>query len=175
MIHQIQVQHDPEQDRILLRVSTGDAREFRFWLTRRFVRQLWPMLLKMLEWDRAVGSQVEAEMRRAVLGIQHEGFVQQGDFSTPFQEVPRETPLGEAPLLIATAKGTNLQAGQCMLSLLPQQGQGVDMTLDAKLLHMLTKLLSDAVTRAEWDIPAEVVESAAPADSVQTANPRRLN
>jgi hypothetical protein len=39
-LHQIQARYDELQDRILLRLSTIDHCEFRFWLTRRFVKRL---------------------------------------------------------------------------------------------------------------------------------------
>jgi hypothetical protein len=34
-IHQLSVNHDERQDRLLLRLNTQDLKEFRFWLTRR--------------------------------------------------------------------------------------------------------------------------------------------
>ena len=52
-IHQIQMAFDKLQDRILLRVSTSDQAEFRFWMTRRYTKLLWTMLIKMLERDPA--------------------------------------------------------------------------------------------------------------------------
>ena len=48
-LHQIQMQYDAHEDRGLLRIRTRDGSEFRFWLTRRFVRALWPMVREMLE------------------------------------------------------------------------------------------------------------------------------
>jgi hypothetical protein len=174
MIHQIQVRYDEEHDRILLRLSTNDGCEYRFWLTRRFVKRLWPMLVEMLAWDRAVGAQADVETRRTVLDIQHEGYVQQGDFATAYEETPRQLPLGEAPVLAAHGKGSRLDDGRCVLSLLPQQGPGIDITLDNRLLHLLGKLLQDAVGHADWDIGLALgrTEAAAP-DAGTTA--RRLN
>ena len=40
-----------EEDRLLLRVQTVDHNEFLVWLTRRYVKQLWPLLVKLLERD----------------------------------------------------------------------------------------------------------------------------
>lgn len=174
MIHQIQVRYDEEHDRILLRLSTQDGREYRFWLTRRFVKRLWPMLVEMLAWDRAVGAQVDVATRQTVLDIQHESYVQQGDFATAYQEVPRQLPLGEAPVLAAHGKGSRLDGGRCLLSLLPQQGQGIDITLDNRLLHLLGKLLQEAVKQADWDIGLQLGNPpSAQAEAPATA--RRLN
>ena len=85
-IHQIQVAHDEAQDRLLVRLSTTDDCEFRFWLTRRFTKRLWAMLVQMLEWDRAVKQQVDRETRHAVLDMQHQGYSQEADYKTQFQE-----------------------------------------------------------------------------------------
>ena len=102
-IYQIQILHDETEDRLLLRLSTTDNCEFRFWLTRRFVKRLWAMLVQMLEWDQAVRQQVDPATRRAVLDIQHEGYAQQANYAKKFEEVPRQLPLGETPALLAKA------------------------------------------------------------------------
>src|SRR5262245_43215607 len=125
-IHQIQIRHDESEDRLLLRLSTTDNHEFRFWLTRRFVKRLWAMLVQMLEWDQAVRQQLDPETRRAVLDIQHEGFSQQANYAKKFDEstgeVPHALPLGEAPTLLARAKGKKREKATQLLSLYPQHG-----------------------------------------------------
>ena len=179
-IHQIQIRHDENEDRLLLRLSTTDNAEFRFWLTRRFVKRLWAMLVQMLEWDQAVRQQADPATRRTVLDIQHEGYAQQANyakkFEEPAQEAPRSLPLGEAPTVLAKAKGKKGEKGTQLLSLHPQQGQGIDMTLDTKLLHVFTRLLRQAVAKTDWDINLALhdakEEAAAPAPE---AARRRLN
>src|SRR4051812_45338641 len=105
-IHQIQIRYDQNEDRLLLRLTTTDDCEFRFWLTRRFTKRLWRVLVQMLEWDRAVTQQVDPATRREVLDLQHEGYAREADFRTQFAEgAPRQLVLGEAPLLIGKAQG----------------------------------------------------------------------
>ena len=178
-IHQIQIGHDETEDRLLLRMSTTDNCEFRFWLTRRFTKRLWPMLVKMLEWDRAVTQQVDPETRHTVLDLQHEAYSQQADYTKTFEEhaqgAPRRLVLGEAPVLLATAKGTKRDGGGHTLSLHPLKGQGVDINLDTRLLHIFTRLLREQVAKTDWDVNLALYEAgpeAAPADATQ---PRRLN
>jgi len=43
-----------------------------------------------------------------------------------------------------------------VLGLLPQQGQGIHLTLDNTLLHSLCKLLQNAVAKSDWDIVLEL-------------------
>src|SRR5688572_719574 len=150
-IHQIQIRFDETEDRLLLRLSTTDNCEFRFWLTRRFTKRLWKMLVQMLEWDRAVMQQMDPETRHSVLDLQHEGYSQQANYAQEFEErpqgAPRRMPLGEAPVLLAKAKGTKRNDGVQMLGLHSLQAQGVDITLDTRLLHIFTRLLREQVTK----------------------------
>src|SRR5512134_1104060 len=171
-IHQIHIRHDETEDRLLLRLSTTDNHEFRFWLTRRFVKRLWAMLVQMLEWDQAVRQQVDPVTRRTVLDIQHEGYAQQADYSKKFEETGRDLPLGEAPALLAKAKGKKGQNGMQLLSLQPQKGQGIAMTLDTRLLHVFSRLLRQAVAKTDWDINLGLHPGQEPP---QEAAPRRLN
>jgi hypothetical protein len=180
-IHQIQIRHDESEDRLLLRLSTTDNYEFRFWLTRRFVKRLWAMLVQMLEWDQAVRQQADPVTRRTVLDIQHEGFSQQANYAKKFEESshegPRTLPLGDAPTVLAKAKGKKGEKGMQLLSLHPQQGQGIDMTLDTKLLHIFTRLLRQAVAKTDWDINLALhgaTEEKAVTQAPEAA-PRRLN
>jgi hypothetical protein len=171
-IHQIHIRHDETEDRLLLRLSTTDNHEFRFWLTRRFVKRLWAMLVQMLEWDQAVRQQVDPVTRRTVLDIQHEGYAQQADYSKKFEEAGRDLPLGETPALLAKAKGKKGQNGMQLLSLQPQKGQGIDMTLDTRLLHIFSRLLSQAVAKTDWDMSLGLHPGQ---ETPQGAAPRRLN
>lgn len=172
-IHQIQMRYDELQDRILLRMSTTDGCEFRFWLTRRFVKRLWPLLVRMLEWDHVVRQQLEPEARRAVLELRHEGYAQQADFSRRFEEGERRLPFGEAPVLLARASGRKRDGALQVLSLQPQQGQGIDVTLDTRLLHVISRLLREAVRRADWDV--ELALHAGAPLAAPPAQPRSLN
>lgn len=174
-IHQIQIRHDESEDRLLLRLSTTDNREFRFWLTRRFVKRLWAMLVQMLEWDQAVRQQADPEMRRAVLDIQHEGYAQQANYAKKFEDTPRQLPLGDAPALLAKAKGKKAENGTQMLSLHPREGQGIDITLDTKLLHIFSRLLRQAVAKTDWDINLALHRGSEASEPAGAAAPRKLN
>jgi len=174
-IRQIQVGYDKLQDRVLLRMSTTAECEFRFWLTRRFVKRLWGLLVKLLEQDKAVRQQIDEDTRRTVLGIQHEGFVQQGDFSRDFEERPYHLPLGKEPVLLAQGEGKQRDDGAYVLGLHTQDGKKIDIALDTKLLHLVSKLLSDAVARADWDIKLVMLHTAGETPTAEAPAPRRFN
>src|SRR3954454_9114033 len=160
MIHQVHIRHDEAEDRLLLRLTTTDHLEFRFWLTRRFTKRLWRMLAQMLEWDRAVKQQIDPDTRHAVLDLQHEAYSQEADFATAFsEEAPRSTPLGDAPVLLARAEGTRRDSGGHLLKLRPLSGQGIDMTMDNKLLHIFMRLLREQVAKTDWDLNLALYEA----------------
>jgi hypothetical protein len=60
------------------------------------------------------------------------------------------------------------------LVLLPGQGQGINLDLDEKLVHILARLLQQAATAAEWGLRLEVTPGMPGADPT-TASPRRLH
>lgn len=174
-IHQIQIRYDENEDRLLLRFSTTDSSEYRFWLTRRFTKRLWGLLVQMLEWDRAVTQQIDPQTRRTVLDLQHEGYSQHANYTQNFQENAQNAPLGHAPVLLATAKGAKRDDGGQTLSLYPQQGPGVDITLEAKLLHIFTRLLREQVAKTDWDMNLALYEAQPEAATAQQTRPRALN
>ena len=152
-IRQIQARYDELQDRVLLRLSTAEDAEFLFWFTRRFMKRFWGLALKSLEQDEPVLRQSDAEARKAVMAMRHEGFVQQSNFSVPFQEKTYQRPLGDDPLVVARADyKPGKQPGTFTLSLLPQTGKGIDLNINAPLLHSICKLLMDAVAKSDWDL-----------------------
>ena len=166
-IHQLQVAFDATEDRLLFRVTTVAGEEFRVFLTRRFVKGLWPLLVQTIASKVAVKAPI-AEARREVMAFEHEKAVRETDFNTPFQaappEAPRHLPLGEAPYL-ATQGNVRLVEGVFKLALNPATGQGIEIGLDDRLMHSLCRLIEQAARNAEWDLP-----HFAPAPSVPHGN-----
>jgi hypothetical protein len=155
-LHQIKLDFIPEQDRLLLRVSTDNQLEVRLWLTRRALRLLWPLLVQMVRASPEVALQSNPEARDALVGMQHERVLSQANFAQPFEEIPREMPLGAEPVLVARMHTVKDGDGKQVLVLLPQQGRGIRLTLDNTLLHSLCSLLQTAVAKSDWDIALEL-------------------
>ena len=160
-LNQIQCRFVPLDDRLLLRISTTDRREFRFWMTRRFVKLLWPVLARMLAATPVVKATSDPHSRQAILAFQHETALSQSDFSQPFDDCEVQLPLGDSPVLLARIQLKEADGGTQILCLHPEDGDGVELTLDQNLLHAFSRLITDAVNKAEWELPALV--TAAPA------------
>jgi hypothetical protein len=151
-LEQIRIDFVAEHDRLLMRLASGDRSEILLWLTRRCVRLLWPLLVKMIESTPRIAQQPLPEARQALLGLQREQALSQANFSRPYDAAGRERPLGAEPLVVARVNTGRNEQGKHVLVLLPQQGQGVTLALDDTLLHGLCKLLQDVVAKAEWDM-----------------------
>jgi hypothetical protein len=152
-LHQLKIDYEAEQDRLLMLVSASDGVEVRLALTRRFVKLLWPLLLKLAEEaSPRIRTQANPEARKALFGIEHEQAVSRADFSRAYEAKASATPLGEAPLLLARIQTGRTREGQPVVALHPAEGSGVTLTFDSVLLHSVCKLLQSAVKKSDWDI-----------------------
>src|SRR3954454_6690930 len=125
-LHQLKIDYDAEQDRLLMQVATGEGVEVRLALTRRFVKLLWPLLVKLAEEaSPRIRTQANPEARKALLGLEHEYAVSKADFSKPYDAGTSATPRGEAPLLRARIQTGHVRAGQPVVALHPSTGQGI--------------------------------------------------
>ncbi len=174
-LHQLKVDYDAEQDRLLMLVATNEAVELRLSLTRRFVKLLWPLLVKLAEEaSPRIRTQANPEARKALLGMEHEHAVSKADFSKPYDAAGSERPLGELPLLLARIQTGHDRNGQPVVALHPADGQGITLTFDSVLLHSLCRLLQSAVKKSDWDmelkLPGTEPQEGAAGERVRTLN-----
>lgn len=152
-LHQLKVEYDAEQDRLLMMVAAAEGVELRLALTRRFVKLLWPLLVKLAEEaSPRIRTQANPEARRALLGLEHEHAVSKADFTRPYDAGGSDRPLGDAPLLLARIQTGHDRNGQPVVALHPAQGQGVTLSFDSVLLHSVCRLLQAAVKKSDWDM-----------------------
>ncbi len=150
-LHQIKIEFNAEEDRLMLRVSTVSGEEALLWLTRRCVLRLWPLLVGGVEASPDVAQRVvDPETKKALLEFQHEKALSQAQFGKQYADTPRTRPLGDNPLLVTKLQRRAGPDGRLVIGLLPSQGEGIFLTLDEPLLHGFIKLLQKAVERAEW-------------------------
>ena len=174
-LHQLKVDYDAEQDRLLMLVATSEGMELRLSLTRRFVKLLWPLLVKLAEEaSPRIRTQANPEARKALLGLEHEHAVSKADFSKPYDPEGTTTPLGETPLLLARIQTGHDRNGQPVVALHPAQGQGITLTFDSVLLHSVCRLLQSAVKKSDWDmelkLPGTEQQEGAERGAIRTLN-----
>jgi len=173
-LERITVEFLPEDDRLLVHVCFSGSAEILFWMTRRLVKRFWPVLLQIAQSRPEIQAQANPEARKALLGYEHEKAIKKVQFSKAAKEPEREHPLGDAPFLVTRIRARRNAKGQTILSMLPKEGSGLDLSLGENLLHGLMKLIKDAAAKAEWDLTLEVpTMDAGPAHDTPAA--RTLN
>ncbi|MBL9155052.1 MAG: hypothetical protein JNK37_21400 [Verrucomicrobiales bacterium] len=154
-LYQMQVTFAPVEDRLLFRVNTKERQEFRFWMTRRYVGLLWKTVLGYLRNRQAPENPVVAKapepIKDALIAKEHEEQVAKSDFKTQYQE-SSYLPLGEAPLLLFGVGIKDGPEGQAILCMHPQNGEGIEVTLNDQITHSLCRLIADATKKAEWSL-----------------------
>lgn len=141
---------------MLMRVFFDGKSEIRFWLTRRLVAGIWPILIELAQAKPEIQMQSNPEARKALLGFQHKKALQDMKMTRAPQEPASEQPLGTAPMLISHIRAHRNQNNQTVLSLLPHQGRGIDLALGDTLLHGMLKLIQDSTAKANWDMTLAV-------------------
>lgn len=160
-LHQLKLEYLANEDRLLLRISTRSSTEVSLWLTRRCVKRLWNVLLDLAYAVPEVALQPDSQARHVLVGFRHEAAVAEADFNQHYEDVARERPLGETPLLITRIE-SNRDADMPTLGLYPQKGEGVRLKLDEKLLHGIIRLLGQGVARADWDLDMQLNMASVP-------------
>ncbi|MGE5470265.1 MAG: hypothetical protein ACM3X0_05650 [Bacteroidota bacterium] len=142
-IRQLQVATDSVQDRLVLRVATEANEEFRVFFTRRFLREVWPHLSRLLARQLAAASAVGGEK---TAGDEPASFEQAFKEDHPFY------PLGATPLLASEASFE--QASDEMTRLILREGRerSFSLNLTAELLQALCSMLRAASEQAKWDL-----------------------
>ena len=171
-LNQVQLRFIPVEDRLLLQIRTAEA-EYRLWMTRRYVRLLWPVLLDLLASNAQVQSQADPHNRSQVLSFQHEQALRQADFTTRYRENEASMPLGAAPVLLSRIQVRRRDGESRVLSLRPAEGPGVELNINDAFLHSFCKLLADTAANAGWDLELGL-GLAAPVQGAD-APPERVN
>lgn len=161
-LHQLKLEYVPQQDRLLLRLSTDQQTEIPLWLTRRGVQRLWQVLLDVAHAIPEVASHGDPQVRNALLGFRHAAAVAAADFDQDYAEGGRAYPLGTEPLLITRIESCGAARGTRLLGLYPDEGDGVRISLEEKLLHGFMRLLERGVAKADWNLELRIAPTIVP-------------
>lgn len=150
-LHQLTMSYMPEEDRILFRLSTKDKKEYRLFLTRRFIHVLWGALKQTFEKDEELTRIVDKDVQDAVLGMKHQEAVQSTDFDTPPVADNVDTTSNSGPLLVIGGKihpGKNLTG----VSFKTSDGSDIRFNLNEQLMHAFCHLIVSTSLKADWKL-----------------------
>jgi hypothetical protein len=157
-LHQMTVSFSPQEDRLLLRFGTTSHIEYRLWLTRRLVTELWKGLVKAVENTPDVKVQSEPRVRQAILSMRHQEAVKGGDFSQKPDPVAQPHPLSEKPMLVVGIKSAPAPQGKTALSFQVEGQKDIGLVLDDKIIHALCHLIVTGVSNAKWGLKLTVAD-----------------
>ena len=156
----MQLSFVPTQDRLVFRLNTKSRQEFRFWMTRRYVKLLWKAIMDMLQAKKRPEVRDES-VRQMVIEAEHKEVVEKSDFKTEYQE-STYLPLGEEPSLlfrVAMRVPDPGKEGHPVLCLHPEKGEGIEIALNEQILHSLCKLLAETTQKAEWGLDLDFAQA----------------
>ena len=149
-LHQVGFSYVPEEDRILFRISTQSGVGCRFWLTRRYVQLIWQAMETGIVHQPELAQQSIPEAKTALRDLQQQKIVQEGDFSSPYEEEALAFPMGDQPLLLTGLQAQIRDGGGLILELCDRSNRSVSLDLDTSLLYSCRHLLQQALISAEW-------------------------
>ena len=139
-LHQMTMSYSPTEDRLLLRVSTTAHDEHQIWLTRRFIKVLWPVSIKGVEKQSLPPETVAAptttpQVKRAVMAMQHNNALQKTDMTQKHDEEKVNKPSTDKPMLATGGQCVPLNTGGMRLNLKTAENLQVGLNLNEQLLH----------------------------------------
>lgn len=159
-LHQMTMSFVAEQDRLLFRISTTGGMEAQLWLTRRFVKVLWPALIQSSDGTAPQAQAPTGRAKEAVRAVAHQEALQKVKLDKPHDTEKRNTPLTEAPLLVVGGTCRAGENGITHLTLKTDDGRDISLGLNAELLHGLLHQIGTLAGKAGWDLDLMVSEAA---------------
>lgn len=163
-IRQLQIANDHLQDRLVLRVATQADEEYRVWLTRRFLRELWPHLAGLLG-KLTTPAPAMAEMEVA----------EQASFEQPFGDDNATYPLGSSPLLTSEIKFDTLSDGNFSLTFREGRERSFQLGLTPDLLQALCAMLRAGAEQAQWNLALDYTAPPEPGTAPGSSGSSRLH
>lgn len=151
-LYQFEMGFDPIHDRLVLKIHTKDFEEFRLWLTRRFVKILWGVIVNLLNKDKKDINEMEAAKLKVSESFADENARRQQPLASKYSTKLSKTPLGSEPILISRIAAKAEENHRVLLSLQDEKNQRFDLLLDNFMLLGLCKLVSEGVKKTDWDL-----------------------
>lgn len=156
-----------------MQVRTRDAHLIAIWMTRRMVMRMWPHFRRMLAGvsvhAAAPGAVAVTEAQEMLAEAARSKALQTADFKTPFSSDPAQRLLGPEPMLPLTAKLRTTAKGVIVLGLKDAHDRTMELRFGDTMAHGLSRLVEQAVQRAEWGLTLE--QPAAPVSTTAVSAP----
>ncbi len=151
------IEYQPAEDRLVLKINTTDKQEFRLWMTRRFTKQFWDSIIKIVEQAPDIKKHADPEVKKAVMAFQQANKVKPEQFDKPYEAAAARFPLGEDPVLLTgfayAPKGPN---GAPRMAFQTGRGLEVALPVNDQIIFSIAKLLAQVGRQTGWDLEFEM-------------------
>lgn len=155
-LHQLNMEYSPSQDRLVLKINTIDKQEARLFLTRRFTRELWDALIKVIGQQPEIKEQANPDVKKAMMAFKQDAKTKEESFERAY-EGGDAFPIGEVPALVTgfkfVPKGPD---GHPRMVFVTDQKQEIGIPGTESIVYSVAKLLSQAVAVTGWDLTFEM-------------------
>lgn len=131
-----------------------DLTLYKMWLTRRYVKLLYPILQQLIASDEKSRVQKREEAQRVEEAFEREQAMReagmQAEAPKRFATTIQKEPLGPKPILLSRIEIKPVEDNLGILCLYPQEGSGFEIGIDSLIAQSLCKLLAEVETKAEW-------------------------
>jgi hypothetical protein len=157
-LQQINCRYSPEEDRLILELSTSGQTAYRLWLTRRFVQLFWQTIQKSIQGKPEVAQHAEPTTKKAVMEFQEKEALETADFKTEYKGLDLIYPLGETPMLPNSITYTP-KGDVTSYTFKAQDGKAVTFNLNQQLLYSLSHILMTATQKANWGLELKLTDA----------------
>lgn len=156
-LHQMTMGYAAEHDRVLFRISTTEGLETQLWLTRRFIKLLWSILITAME---ALPRQASEDDRNraAARAVEHQEALQKVMMNKPHDTEERNKLLTETPLMVVGGKCSVNREGITHIILKIKTGQDITLDLNAELFHGLLHQIITVTSKADWGLDLMITQ-----------------
>lgn len=151
--------HETE-DRLIILAQDSEGRSTSLLMTRRLTARLINALATVLERSNVVASTAPAEIRDAIVLMEHQGALTGSDLSSQGQAEPTKEPVASEPTKAATTApalvskiDVKTAPMEFHLAFHGVAGAPVTATLNRVDLHRVVDVLKRKAEAAEWNIP----------------------
>ncbi len=151
-LNQIEITYSPIEDRLIMVLRMQDFSEYRLWITRKFAKMLWSILIELTQMSPAPPKEIEQQMHKTQTRFEKEQAARQVPTPAQYGMQVATQPLGKDPVLVSRIQVHRQEDNSHLLLLLSEQGHSYQLSCNDMLVQSLARLLSASVKKASWDL-----------------------
>lgn len=156
-IKQLHASYSSLEDRILFTVDTRNNQQMQAWITRRFLKLLFPILQGQ---HPVTGNRLVAKAKQNKpdeIDDNKPAFTETAGKNPANSKQQFERPIGDNPITLAKITFKNFETENPQLLLEPEQGSGFAFGYEAEILKTLLQLFSKAMANSNWEFEHEFI------------------